>query len=64
MNVGDPVHSSRTKYLGHELRKRVPRDDVQEVRWSILPMKSGNADGGKGPRQVRPCKGNIMINSE
>ena len=64
MNVGDPVHSSWMKYFGSELRRRVPRDDGQEVRWSILPMMSGNADGGKGPRQICPCEGNIMINSE
>jgi len=31
------------------------------VRWLIVPMKPGNAGGGKGPRLQCSCKGNIGI---
>jgi len=32
-----------------KLGQRGSRDGHQEVRWAIVPMKQGNACGGKGP---------------
>ena len=32
-----------------KLGQRGSWDGYQEVRWAIVPMKQGNACGGKGP---------------
>ena len=37
---------------------RGPENEAQEVRRFIVPLKSSNVDGGKGPGQSRPLSGN------
>ena len=41
-----------------------PGDDMQEVRRSIVLLKSGNADGRKGSGQTCLCRGNIKTVTE
>lgn len=40
------------------------RDELQEVRDLIVPRKSGNADGGKGVRFTRYCRGHSRKDTE
>lgn len=59
MNVGDPEFSQKEKSILEQAEKcREPEEETQEVRRFIVPLKSGNADGGKGPGQSRPLSEN------
>ena len=49
VNVGDPHRSSGSAVLANKPKQRERRDGGEEVRWVILPVKRGNARGGKGP---------------
>ena len=54
----------RKEVSANKLKTRGRREDDQEVRRVIVPMKPSNAGGGKDPGWKRPLWGNVMGTTE